>query len=58
MAGVLILTGHAGTDKIIFEGRLSKKQKLAPGAYTLTITASNSSGRSSPRTTRFTITHA
>ena len=57
-AGTLILTGHAGTDKIIFEGRLSKKDRLAPGAYTLTITASNSSGRSGPRTAKFTITHA
>ena len=57
-AGVLILTGHAGTDKITFQGRLSKKHKLAPGAYTLTISASDPSGRSSPRTTKFRITHA
>ena len=56
-AGVLILTGHAGTDKITFDGRLSKKHKLAPGAYTLTVIASDSSGQSSPRTTKFTITN-
>ncbi len=57
--GNLILTGgHAGTDKIRFQGRLSQKHKLAPGAYTLTITASDPSGRSSSRTTKFTITDA
>lgn len=54
-AGVLILMGHAGSDKITFEGRLSKKHKLAPGDYTLAIVASNATGRSSPRTTKFTI---
>ena len=56
-AGTLILPGHAGTDKITFEGRVTKKHKLAPGDYTLTIVASNSTGRSSPRTTKFTISN-
>jgi hypothetical protein len=56
--GTLILAGHAGTDTITFQGRLSKKHKLAPGAYTLTVIASDSSGHSSPRTAKFTITHA
>jgi hypothetical protein len=57
-AGTLTLTGHAGTDKISFQGRLSKKRKLAPGVYTLTITASNTAGRTRPRTTTFTIARA
>ena len=57
-AGTLILTAHAGTDKVGFQGQLSKHRKLAPGAYTLTITASNTSGRSRPRSIKFSIVHA
>jgi hypothetical protein len=57
-AGTLTLTGHAGTDKIRFQGRLSKHRKLAPGTYTLTIAASNTSGRSRPRSIKFTIARA
>jgi hypothetical protein len=54
-AGTLTLTGHAGTDEIRFQGRLSKHRKLAPGTHTLTIIASNTSGRSRPRSIRFRI---
>lgn len=57
-ADTLTLTGHAGTDKIHFQGRLSKHRRLAPGSYTLTITASNTSGRSDPRSIKFTIARA
>jgi hypothetical protein len=42
--GTIKLTGHAGIDTISFQGRLSKSHKLKPGTYTLSITASNSSG--------------
>ncbi len=57
-AGMLTLAGDPGTDKLRFQGRLSKRHKLAPGAYTLTITASNTSGRSRSRRVRFRITRA
>lgn len=54
----LALTGHAGTDKIRFQGQLSKHRHLAPGTYTLTIIATNTSGRSDPRSIKFTIARA
>ncbi len=53
--GTISLTGHAGTDKVSFQGRISKHKKLGPGTYTLTITASNSSGKSRGRSVTFTI---
>jgi hypothetical protein len=53
--GTITLTGRAGTDKISFQGRVSKHKKLGPGTYTLTITASNSSGKSRGRSVTFTI---
>jgi hypothetical protein len=56
-AGTITLSGHAGTDKISFQGRVSKHHKLGPGTYTLTITATNTSGKSLGRTATFTITH-
>jgi hypothetical protein len=56
-AGTLTLTGHAGTDKISFQGRVSKRHKLAAGSYTLTIIATNSSGKSRSRSIKFTISH-
>jgi hypothetical protein len=54
-AGALTLHGHAGTDKIRFQGRISEHRKLKPGRYKLTIIASNSAGKSRPRTVSFTI---
>jgi hypothetical protein len=41
---------------VTFQGRLSKHKKLKPGTYTLTITATNSSGKSRSHTAKFTIT--
>jgi hypothetical protein len=38
-AGTLKLSARAGKDKIVFDGRLSRKQKLKPGSYTLTAVA-------------------
>jgi DNA-binding beta-propeller fold protein YncE len=56
MAGTLSFAGHAGTNKVAFQGRLSRSRKLKPGTYTLTITAANSAGaRSAPASLRFTI---
>jgi hypothetical protein len=54
-AGTLTLSGHAGTDKVGFQGRVSKHKKLAPGTYVLTITASDASGKSRGRTVTFTV---
>jgi hypothetical protein len=48
-AGGLALAGHIGTDKIVFEGRVSQRDKLRVGSYTVTITATNARGRSSKR---------
>jgi hypothetical protein len=55
-AGSITLSGHAGTDKVNFQGRLSKHKKLKPGTYTLTITATNTTGKSRSRTAKFTVT--
>ena len=55
-AGRLTFTGHGGTNKVVFQGRISPVKKLKPGYYTLVITATNSAGvRSSPKSLSFTI---
>ena len=54
-AGVLMFDGRAGSNEIVFDGRISQKKKLKPGRYTLTITASNSAGRARPAKLGFTI---
>jgi hypothetical protein len=51
----LTFTGHPGTNKVGFAGRISRSKKLAPGTYTLTITATNATGRSAPVRLNFTI---
>jgi hypothetical protein len=51
----LSFTGHSGTNKVKFQGRISGAKKLKPGRYTLVIRASNSVGYSSPRSLSFTI---
>ncbi len=53
--GTIKLTGHSGTDRISFQGRINKHTKLKPGTYTLSITASNATGKSKTRTIKFTI---
>jgi len=55
-AGTLSFTGHSGTNKVVFQGRVSHSKKLKPGGYTLIITARNSAGaRSAPKSLSFTI---
>jgi hypothetical protein len=55
-AGRLTFTGHSGTNRVAFQGRVSRAKKLKPGHYTLVITATNSAGgRSAPRSLTFTI---
>jgi hypothetical protein len=54
--GKLTFAGHPGTDKVAFQGRISPKEKLKPGRYTVAITATNSAGmRSLPQSLSFTI---
>ncbi len=53
--GSFTVRGHAGADKVSFQGRLSPSSKLPPGAYSVQIVASNSAGRSQARTLRFAI---
>ncbi len=54
-AGTMSFPGHAGANKLSFHGRLSSTRSLKPGRYSLTITASNSSGHSASQLLRFTI---
>ncbi len=54
----LSFAGHAGTNKVSFQGRVSRTKKLKPGRYRLVITASNSAGKKSkPQSLSFTIAH-
>jgi hypothetical protein len=53
--GTLSFTGHAGPNKLSFQGRISRRQKLKPGRYTLMLTAAGTSGQSAPKTLSFTI---
>ncbi|HTA36766.1 MAG TPA: IPT/TIG domain-containing protein, partial [Solirubrobacteraceae bacterium] len=36
-AGSLPVSGHAGTDRVVFQGHLSRTRSLAPGAYEVVI---------------------
>jgi hypothetical protein len=55
-AGGLTFTGHSGTNRVKFQGRVSSTKKLRPGRYTLAITATDSAGvRSAPKSLSFTI---
>jgi hypothetical protein len=54
-AATLSFTGHVGTNKVSFHGRISRHKKLSTGTYTLVITAGNSAGSSAPRRLTFTI---
>ena len=54
--GLLLFTGHSGTDRVSFQGRISHTKELPPGSYTLTIAARNAAGqRSAPKRLSFTI---
>ncbi len=54
--GTLSFRGRAGTNKVRFQGRLSRRKRLKPGRYTLTVTARDSTGlQSAPRSVSFTI---
>jgi CSLREA domain-containing protein len=54
--GTLTFTGHAGRNKVRFQGIISSASKLKPGVYTLVITAVDAAGqRSAAKTLIFTI---
>jgi hypothetical protein len=55
-AGTLSLTGHAGTNTVGFQGRVSPTRRLGPGHYTLIVTTTNSAAvGSAPASLSFTI---
>jgi hypothetical protein len=56
LQGTLSFAGHPGTDRLFFQGRLSRTKKLSKGRYTATITAANGTGSSRPASLSFTIT--
>ena len=54
--GTLPLTGHAGTNRIAFQGQISRRTRLRLGRYTLLLSAVNTAGqRSRTSTLSFTI---
>jgi hypothetical protein len=55
IAGTLTFDAHAGTNKVRFDGLISKNKKFKPGGYTLLVTAIASGKRSAPRMLHFTI---
>lgn len=55
VAGTLAFSAHAGTNKVRFQGRISRSKKLAPGTYTLIATATSAGLRSRAATLTFTI---
>lgn len=56
LAGTLTLSAHAGTNRIKFQGKLSKHSRLPPGNYQVALVATNTHGqKSKPQTLGFTI---
>jgi FG-GAP-like repeat len=55
VAGALSFTAHAGANSVVFDGRVSSSRRLTPGAYTLTIRATNFAGSSNAKQLAFTI---
>jgi hypothetical protein len=51
----LSLAGHAGVDRVAFQGRLSRSKRLPLGRYTLLVTARSAAGHSRTRTLSFSI---
>ncbi len=55
VAGRFSLPGPGGRDRVAFKGRLVSRRKLAPGTYTVTITATANGRASRPQKLTFTI---
>ena len=55
-SGSLPVIGHAGLDRVNFQGRLTHSKRLIPGNYTATVTTRDSLGlRTLTRALPFTI---
>jgi hypothetical protein len=54
-AGALTFAGHRGRNRVIFQGRFSRRKTLKPGRYKLTATASTGGARSKAHSLGFTI---
>jgi hypothetical protein len=55
-AGHLTIKAHAGTNKVRFEGRVTRTRHLKAGHHQLTMFATDSKGQNSfPNTVRFTV---
>ncbi len=54
-AGTLNFTGHAGTNRVAFQGRIAGRKKLKPGTYRLNVTATNTAGTSDPQSLGFRV---
>ena len=57
ISGTLTFSAHAGTNKVHFEGSISKHKKLKLGSYTLLVAATASGKRSTTRALHFAIAH-
>jgi hypothetical protein len=53
--GSVTLSSKAGTVRISFDGRVSRHQRLVPGSYTVSITATDSAGKSTTHKLTFTL---
>jgi hypothetical protein len=55
-AGSILFTGHAGKNRVRFQGRISRRKRLKPGRYRLTVTARDpTTPKSSSRSASFRI---
>jgi len=54
-SGSFSFAGHAGLNKVRFQGRVSRRKKLKPGSYRLTITATSPGAAPSSSKLSFTI---
>jgi len=54
-AGMIVFAAHSGTNRVRFEGRISTHRRLAPGSYTLLLSAAAAGERSRTGTLHFTI---
>jgi hypothetical protein len=54
--GTLTFTGRSGSNKVAFQGQISRSKRLPLGAYTLQVSARNTAGqRASGRSLNFSI---
>jgi hypothetical protein len=54
-AGTLTVAGHPDTNRVVFQGHISKSNTLTPGRYKLILTAESKGVTSEPKSCRFTI---